>query len=192
MLDACVLAGLFKRNLLLSCAEAGLFQPAWSAIILAETQYATRRIHAAGNHGFPWDDIDSQLNAMQSEFPDALMRAIADEPNLALPDANDRHVVGTALAAHASMIVTDNLSDFPRKTMKEFSLEILSADAFLARILLGEAEDARAVVQALRRRLGNMPILTSGDDVTSDVIVNMKRAGLKKTATVLNKHAHAL
>ena len=31
LLDACVLAGVLKRNLLLSLAEAELFRPRWSA-----------------------------------------------------------------------------------------------------------------------------------------------------------------
>lgn len=132
VLDACVLAGLFKRNLLLSCAEAGLFRPAWSATLLAETVYAGRRIHAASSNDVAWDEIDRQISAMQSAFPDALTRDVENRQNLAraLPDANDRHVVSAALAAKASLIVTDNISDFPRKTMKDFSLEILTADNF--------------------------------------------------------------
>lgn len=190
VLDACVLAGLFKRNLLLSCAEAGLFRPAWSATLLAETVYASRRIHAASSNDVAWDEIDRQISAMQSAFPDALTRDVENRQNLAraLPDANDRHVVSAALAAKASLIVTDNISDFPRKTMKDFSLEILTADNFLARILAGESEDVPAAIAALRRRLDTMPTLTGGSQSAADVIMRMKRAGLKKTAALLIKH----
>lgn len=190
VLDACVLAGLFKRNLLLSCAEAGLFRPAWSATLLAETVYAGRRIHAASSNDVAWDEIDRQISAMQSAFPDALTRDVENRQNLAraLPDANDRHVVSAALAAKASLIVTDNISDFPRKTMKDFSLEILTADNFLARILAGESEDVPAAIAALRRRLDTMPTLTGGSQSAADVIMRMKRAGLKKTAALLIKH----
>lgn len=190
VLDACVLAGLFKRNLLLSCAEAGLFRPTWSATLLAETVYASRRIHAASSNDVAWDEIDRQISAMQSAFPDALTRDVENRQNLAraLPDANDRHVVSAALAAKASLIVTDNISDFPRKTMKDFSLEILTADNFLARILAGESEDVPAAIAALRRRLDTMPTLTGGSQSAADVIMRMKRAGLKKTAALLIKH----
>lgn len=190
VLDACVLAGLFKRNLLLSCAEAGLFRPAWSATLLAETVYASRRIHAASSNDVAWDEIDRQISAMQSAFPDALTHDVENRQNLAraLPDANDRHVVSAALAAKASLIVTDNISDFPRKTMKDFSLEILTADNFLARILAGESEDVPAAIAALRRRLDTMPTLTGGSQSAADVIMRMKRAGLKKTAALLIKH----
>ncbi|MCY4461034.1 MAG: hypothetical protein OXC26_11680 [Albidovulum sp.] len=34
VLDACVLGGVLKRNMLLSLAEAGLFRPRWSNRIL--------------------------------------------------------------------------------------------------------------------------------------------------------------
>lgn len=37
LLDACVLGGALRRNMLLSLAEAGLFRPRWSTRILDET-----------------------------------------------------------------------------------------------------------------------------------------------------------
>ncbi len=40
LIDACVLAGALRRNILLSLAEAGLFRPRWSARILDETGIA--------------------------------------------------------------------------------------------------------------------------------------------------------
>lgn len=40
LLDACVLADAFKRNLLLSLARAELFRPRWSPQILDETERA--------------------------------------------------------------------------------------------------------------------------------------------------------
>ena len=40
IIDACVLGGGLKRNIILSLAEAGLFRPYWSARILDETEKA--------------------------------------------------------------------------------------------------------------------------------------------------------
>ena len=44
LLDACVLAGVLKRNLLLSLAEAELFRPRWSEPILDEMERAIDRM----------------------------------------------------------------------------------------------------------------------------------------------------
>ena len=44
LLDACVLGGALRRNMLLSLAEAGLFRPRWSSRILDETQKAITQI----------------------------------------------------------------------------------------------------------------------------------------------------
>jgi len=44
LLDACVLGGALRRNMLLSLAEAGLFRPRWSSRILDETQKAIAQI----------------------------------------------------------------------------------------------------------------------------------------------------
>ena len=40
IIDACVLGGGLKRNIILSLAQAGLFRPYWSARILDETERA--------------------------------------------------------------------------------------------------------------------------------------------------------
>lgn len=40
LIDACVLGGALRCNLLLSLADAGLFRPRWSVRILDETQKA--------------------------------------------------------------------------------------------------------------------------------------------------------
>lgn len=42
LLDACVLGGALRRNMLLSLAEAGLFRPRWSSRILDECHLALK------------------------------------------------------------------------------------------------------------------------------------------------------
>ncbi len=37
LIDACVLGGALRRNMLLSLADVGLFRPRWSSHILDET-----------------------------------------------------------------------------------------------------------------------------------------------------------
>lgn len=45
-----------------------------------------------------------------------------------LPDPDDRHVVATAIAASATLIVTSNLSDFPVGPLTRYGLEAVSPD----------------------------------------------------------------
>ena len=47
IIDACVLGGGLKRNIILSLAEAGLFRPYWSARILDETERRSWRSQKA-------------------------------------------------------------------------------------------------------------------------------------------------
>ena len=44
VIDACVLAGSFRRNLLLSLTEVGFYRPRWSKRILDETEAVIPKI----------------------------------------------------------------------------------------------------------------------------------------------------
>ncbi|MEL6340910.1 MAG: PIN domain-containing protein [Myxococcota bacterium] len=46
LLDANVLVGALKRNMLLSLAEVGLFRPRWSASILEEVERALIKLYS--------------------------------------------------------------------------------------------------------------------------------------------------
>lgn len=61
---------------------------------------------------------------------------------LTLPDPEDRHVLAAAIVAHAEVIVTYNLSDFPAVDLEPFGVRAEHPDAFLA----GLAELAPAVI----------------------------------------------
>lgn len=54
------------------------------------------------------------------------------EQKLGLPDPEDDHVLAAAIAAQASVIVTDNLKDFPMRNLSPHEIEALSADDFIA------------------------------------------------------------
>lgn len=65
LLDACVLGGALRRNMLLSLAEAGLFRPRWSGRVLEETQKAISLITKGDTDGA------RQRAAIEAAFPEA-------------------------------------------------------------------------------------------------------------------------
>lgn len=67
LLDACVLGGALRRNMLLSLAEAGLFRPRWSSRVLDETQKAISQITKGETDGA------RQRAAIKAAFPESLV-----------------------------------------------------------------------------------------------------------------------
>ena len=89
-------------------------------------------------------------SAMERAFEEACVGGIDALLPLvpALPDPNDRHVVAAALKTAASVIVTDNLRDFPAEALEPLNLEVRGADAFIADTI---ALDPGRAVAAIRR-----------------------------------------
>ncbi|MDE0524385.1 MAG: PIN domain-containing protein [Boseongicola sp.] len=54
------------------------------------------------------------------------------EGNLDLPDPDDNHVLEAAISTSASVIVTDNLGDFPAEALAPHAIDAISANDFLA------------------------------------------------------------
>ncbi|MFN3972971.1 MAG: RSP_2648 family PIN domain-containing protein [Gemmobacter sp.] len=106
VLDACVLVPPVLRECLLAVAGQGLFVPLWSDRILGEWARAVAR------HG---QDAGPDIAAATTRFSAArIPPAPGIEARLHLPDANDIHVLATAIAGNADAIVTWNAADFPR------------------------------------------------------------------------------
>lgn len=126
LLDANVLYPARLRDLFLRLAIGGLYEARWTERILDECfdNLASDRPDLSGER------LDRTRRLMALAVPDAV---IDDYGHLVegfdLPDPDDRHVLAAAVAAHADVIVTDNLIDFPPRAMPE-GLEALSPDAF--------------------------------------------------------------
>lgn len=130
---------------LLRLADVRLFRPVWSDAILDELTSSLER------RGVPADRATRRREVLESTFPEA------DEPKwrdyVALVpnevDTGDRHVVATALAAAAQVIVTDNLKHFPGESLARFDIAVQRPDEFLVH-QLGLAPEA--VIQCLREQ----------------------------------------
>ena len=128
VLDANVLYPPSLRDLFMRLASALVYQPRW-----------TEKIHDEWMRNVLADR--PQLAQGQLGRTRRLMDAISDEslvtgyedriPSLTLPDPDDRHVLAAAIAAEAAVIVTFNLSDFPRSALAPFGVRAMHPDEYL-------------------------------------------------------------
>ena len=140
LLDACVLFPSLVRGVLVEAAGRDLFAPVWSARIFDEW-----RIAIARQHGL---DAEAVVVAAQADlarrFPDASVDASPDlESQIHLPDPADAHVLGTAIAGEAELLLTFNLKDFPRRIVDPLGIEVQHPDGYLWS-LLSDAPDIMA------------------------------------------------
>ena len=93
LLDACVLGGALRRNMLLSFAEAYLFNPKWSLRILDVTQKAFIEISKGENDGSQPQELGriAPLGNMQGEIGNARSLRLGIMPFLSFP-ADRSHV----------------------------------------------------------------------------------------------------
>jgi len=128
ILDASVLYPLPLRDTLLRIAETGLYDPCWSERILDEV---ARNLIA--KRGATDAQTEGLLAAMRCAFDTATVPepAIARLEPAMTNNPKDRHVLATAVAASAQVIVTLDLKHFPSDACEPFAVESLHPDAFL-------------------------------------------------------------
>lgn len=114
VLDACTLFPMLPRDVLLTLAAHEFFSPKWSPQIRAEwTRNLLARMKQRSVHGDAQKRVERIVSAMNAAFPDADITTELAEPQILEPvSPKDRHVVVTAIAAHADAIITFNVTDF--------------------------------------------------------------------------------
>lgn len=186
--DACVLAGALKRNLLLTLAEAEFFRVRWSEKVLDETQAAIEAIVAKKGDPDPARAAIRARFAMEQAFEDASVEGFEDFLAVCrgLPDKKDAHVLAAALKTKADVLVTDNLKHFPAAQLAAFGVDVRTADAFIADTIMLDEGRAIPAIRQLRARL-------SRPDLTPDELLRrMEAAGLTETVDVLRPHVRSL
>lgn len=185
LVDACSLASVWRRNLLLSLAEAELFRLRWSPDIIAETEKTIAKILQDR------EDHKSRAAAavakMVSAFPEAHVYDYQAFLGAAtLPDKNDQHVLAAALKTRASMLVTENTKDFPSKILSELNLEVKSSDEFIADAVELDPPLAIRAVARMRARFKKPPL------TADEMLLRMEGVGLTSAASTLRPYLSSL
>ena len=130
VLDTNVIYPLWIRDLLLWFAYHDLYTPKWSKHIFDEWLDVMIR------KGIPRVDAIKRTEKVNYAFPDALVENYEPLINtLVLPDEKDKHVLAAAIKTNASLIVTNNLKDFPKDYLSSFGLSAKCADDFFTDII---------------------------------------------------------
>ena len=136
VLDTCVIYPTVMREMLLGASKLGHFTPVWSARILEEWARAARKIGPDGEA-----QARAEIALTRSNWSNAIQPpAPGLEQRLWLPDTADIHVLATAVASSADVIVTVNAKDFPKNILAEEGVERRDPDAFLLGFFLEDAD----------------------------------------------------
>jgi hypothetical protein len=177
--DACVLYPFHLRNLLVQCAVDRLVEARWTDAIHDEWI----RNLAATNPGVSIDRLKLTRDLMNAVVRDAMVFDYEGYiPAINLPDVDDRHVVAAAIVAHASLIITWNVRDFPAKELARYQLGKQTPDAFLMNLYAALPNVVVASTANARRNLRKSRISAA------EFIRTLKRQKLRKFAAAMNGH----
>ncbi len=124
-----------------------MFTPLWSPRILEEWARATRKLG-------PDAEVFArgEIALIRAKWPNAeVPPRDGDLARLYLPDENDIHVLASAIAGSADVIVTENRADFPRNILAEEGLRRDAADPFLLALFHQNPEALTRVGRKVQR-----------------------------------------
>lgn len=164
------------REVVLGCAAAGLFEPKWSDRLLEEWARAARKIGPEGE-----TIARGEIVMISAQFPNAvIVQNPGLEARLWLPDADDIHVLASAIAGSCDAIMTANAKDFPRNILSEEGVLRVDPDGFLLGLLDGAPDEVRSVAERVLGVARDM----SGEDWTMRKL--MKKARLPRLGKALS------
>lgn len=133
--DANVLYARVLRDYLVYATDEGAVAIRWSRAILNEVVKHLR----ANIASFNAEQGAVLIRLLNTAYPEAEVEPTTSARRkvrrLDMPDEDDRHVLAAAVAAHADILCTDNVKDFPPAAMAAVGIELLTADALLSRLI---------------------------------------------------------
>ena len=157
VLDACVLIPAALRDLLLSCADVGVFRPIWQDEILDEVKRNGSRLLVKRNgltEPAALAAVEYILSKMADAFPDATVDSslwVPLVPDMTC-DRKDRHVLALAVGAAATHLVTHNMRDFPVAS-RPHGVAVVKPDRFMRDQLASRPDLVVEAVESMSRRL---------------------------------------
>lgn len=181
--DANVLASALKRNMLLSFAEQEFYRLRWSPTIMAETERTIVKLIKRKDMPDPEAAAKRQCQRMCDAFEDAMVEGFEPlEAAVSGINTKDRHVLAAAVKTCASVIVTDNVADFPEGVCAPFDIRALSADEFFADAISLSPPHAVAVLREMRERLKN-------PEISPDRLITLcEGEAMTKTASLMHDY----
>jgi predicted nucleic acid-binding protein len=173
LLDSCVLYPAPLRDLLMWLAITDLFQARWSLDIHKEWMSNL----LANRPDLRPEKIERTRSLMDAHVEDCLVTGYEDlVERLNLPDPDDRHVLAAAIRAHATVIVTFNLSDFPEPTLSAHGLMATHPDEFVCMLMESAPDVVRDAAEEHRLSLKDPP------KTREQYVETLRRQGLRQTA----------
>jgi len=152
--DACVLYPAPLRDLLMNLAITDMYRAKWTNEIHDEwiTSILSNR-----------SDLDRKyLERTRDRMNMSVRDCLVDNyhyliSTITLPDSDDRHVLAAAIHSNASVIVTYNLKDFPKKIISQHGIEAQHPDEFLMNLFDLSSETVCLAVKRHRASLKSPP-----------------------------------
>lgn len=175
-LDANVLYPAELRSFLMYLAVPGLYRAKWSADVHEEwiSNLLLNRTDLTR------EKLERTRELMDRHVPDALVTGYQNLiAGLNLPDANDRHVLAAAIRGEASVIVTNNLQDFPAPELQIYDIEAQTPDEFISHLLGLYPSEVLQAAEDHRKSLKNPP------KSVSEYLATLRQQGLIETVAEL-------
>ena len=180
--DANVLYRASLRDILIFLALTDIIELHWSIAVLdemARALIANNRATPAGTHAL--------IASMTAALPDAEVPAASLPSGVQLPDPDDSHVLGAAVASGCSILLTSNVSDFPASQLALCgSIRPIDPDAYLQALLAVDEYPVLEAVKKSRLKLIKSP-LTAGEHID-----RLGNAGLPGFAAALRQRMDRL
>jgi predicted nucleic acid-binding protein len=152
--DACVLYSAPLRDLLMQLALTDLFRARWTDKI--HDEWIDNLLKKRPD--LTLEQLTRTKELMNSHVRDCLVTNYEYLiPYLQLPDPDDRHVLAAGIKGGADVIVTTNLSDFPKPSLDQYNIEAQHPDDFISNLLALKSAKVVAAVKMCQQRLKNPP-----------------------------------
>lgn len=181
--DANVLYPAELRNFLMHLAMTGMFRAKWSSDVHEEWISSLLK----NRPDLTRERLERTRQLMDKAAPDVLVTRYEHLiPGLVLPDEKDRHVLAAAIHCGASVIVTFNLADFPRESLREFGIEAQHPDEFIFNLFDLAPGLVIEAAENHRSSLKNPP------KNVDEYLVMLEAQGLTQTTSLLREYIRGL